>query len=530
MVKGKENIIILAIIAGIGIIMTMPMIALVLSYYVEMGKNILCEKKNNFCPNSTYKLYSAKKSFLILFGIYTFGIVAIIRANFNYIDDLERVAKGCKGWKTSYSRILSYILSSVIHMDNYLTDISPLTQIIAVSIMAFSGILLLTIICKRVNFTIFEILAVVSLCLNPYFLECISFKYDSPYMALSILAGIIPLIYINRSTLAYIGISVIGTLIMCTTYQASSGIYPILVILIMLQMWSMRKPLKKVVMFCINSIVGYGIGIFIYNFVIMIPTNYSYASSSLPKINEFIPNLVANLIYYYKMVITDFKIWWLLIVLLVVIGFVYTMVHQSIQGKLPSVIMTVIAIICMGLLCFGMYPALADPLFRPRAMYGFCVFITILSVYTVNRTKIQVANVPILILGWTFFVFAFTYGNALSVQEEYTEFRISQVINDLNDLEILQDDKETVVQIDGDIGLSPILEAMPQSYQMLNRLIPSTFSGSWEGKRKFFYYYGLKNIVWNEKIDLTTYNLPMLEEHMYYTIYGNDSYILIELK
>jgi hypothetical protein len=330
--------------------------------------------------------------------------------------------------------------------------------------------------------------------------------------------------------LAYIGISVIGTLIMCTTYQASSGIYPILVILIMLQMWSMREPLKKVVMFCINSIVGYGIGIFIYNFVIMIPTNYSYASSSLPKINEFIPNFVANLIYYYKMVITDFKIWWLLIVLLVVIGFVYTMVHQSIQGKLPSVIMTVIAIICMGLLCFGMYPALADPLFRPRAMYGFCVFITILSVYTVNRTKIQVANVPILILGWTFFVFAFTYGNALSVQEEYTEFRISQVINNINDLEILQDDKEIVVQIEGDIGLSPILEAMPQSYQMLNRLIPSTFSGSWEGKRKFFYYYGLKNIVWNEKIDLTTYNLPMLEEHMYYTIYGNDSYILIELK
>jgi hypothetical protein len=97
-------------------------------------------------------------------------------------------------------------------------------------------------------------------------------------------------------------------------------------------------------------------------------------------------------------------------------------------------------------------------------------------------------------------------------------------------LEILQNDKEVVTQIDGDIGQSPILATMPQDYQMLNRLVPHTFGDCGWGTQKFFYYYGLKNIVENTEIDLTTYNLPVIEDHMYHTIYGNESYILIELK
>jgi hypothetical protein len=72
---------------------------------------------------------------------------------------------------------------------------------------------------------------------------------------------------------------------------------------------------------------------------------------------------------------------------------------------------------------------------------------------------------------------------------------------------------------------------MPQNYQMLNRLVPITFRENWDwGEFGFFNYYGLKNVVLDEDIDLTTYDLPIIEEHMYHTIRGKDNYILIELK
>lgn len=42
------------------------------------------------------------------------------------------------------------------------------------------------------------IAAVVPLGLSPWFLECFSYKFDSPYMALSVLASVIPFIFGRR--------------------------------------------------------------------------------------------------------------------------------------------------------------------------------------------------------------------------------------------------------------------------------------------------------------------------------------------
>ena len=49
---------------------------------------------------------------------------------------------GYKEW-SNFSRYTSYYLSSFIHTSDYLTDISPLTQIIAIVFLAISGIIIL---------------------------------------------------------------------------------------------------------------------------------------------------------------------------------------------------------------------------------------------------------------------------------------------------------------------------------------------------------------------------------------------------
>ena len=66
---------------------------------------------------------------------------------------------------------------------------------------------------------------------------------------------------------------------------------------------------------------------------------------------------------------------------------------------------------------------------------------------------------------------------------------------------------------------------------MLNRLIPITFREDWSwGRAGFSYYYGLHDIKWDDTIDLTTYDLPILKDDIYHTIRGNEKYILLELK
>jgi hypothetical protein len=519
----------------VGAVVSIPILTICgywIVYYIRMGMDIIRNGKNRMLIKDGLKIFSVKQSFLILTGIYWIGISSIIRADFNYIDDLARVAQGYKGWG-KLGRITSNVLATFVHMDNYLTDISPLPQLISAVIVALAGVLMLVIVYERDFFSIVEILSVVPLYLNPYFLECISFKFDSPYMALSVFSAVFPLLYRRKNVLAYIVISSIGTLLMCTTYQASSGIYPMLVVLLMLIMWNRGEAYKETINFGTRSFIGYSIGILVFKIFCMVPLNddNSYISTSLPRLDDLFPNIVSNLENYYTLIVSDFKKWWLFLVFALMVCFVISVVNRSRHKHWQAMMVSVTVLICLGLLCFGLYPLLRKPLFRPRAMYGFGIMIVLLAVCVVENVSFVVGNVVTLVLGWAFFLFAFTYGNALTVQKEYTEFRVEQVIDSINDLEALQSGKDVVVQIAGNIGLSPILDEMPQNYQMLNKLIPATFSsGSYYGEYRFYNYYNLKNVVWNSDIDLTTYELPLLENHMYYSIYGNESYILVELK
>lgn len=501
-----------------------PAVGMVLSYYSTAA---LRDYRETSSRHASLKVgFSVGKAVLILFVIYAVGISAVLHANFYYQDDVSRAAYGYKQWDY-FGRYLSTALSTLVHMGDYLTDIAPLPQLLAMLIMAVSAVLILYIIYGRTNFRLCELVAVVPLGLNPYFLECLSFRFDAPYMAVSVLAAILPLLYRNKSTLIYIFASMLSILAVCTSYQSATGIFPMLVILLMLRDWNVGRNCMP---FCLKSVAGYGAGLLYFKLVIMKPADAGYVSNTLPGLAEIVPNTLQNLKQYYQLILSDFKLYWLGVVLLMMAGFLYVSVRESKQKRLYAVGMALTALLMMCLLCFGIYPVLADTLFAPRAMYGFGVLIVLLGVAAAEGKLISL-KVPAVILSWAFFVFSFTYGNALNLQKEYTDFRIRMVIEDLNDMEVFQSGEEIAVQISGSIGDAPVLNNMPQNYEILGRLIPETFSGGSDlTQAQFFYYYDLKNVMQNNSIDLRDMELPVLEEHMYHTIRGKEQYILIELK
>jgi hypothetical protein len=233
---------------------------------------------------------------------------------------------------------------------------------------------------------------------------------------------------------------------------------------------------------------------------------------------------------YYEYIVTDFKSWWIIMIIVIAIGFVCSTVRMADKGDLLTGFVACGCVAVMGIICFGVYPCLSKPLYNPRAMYGFGVYVTILASYVIVHKSHIIFEAVCILLGWVFFVFAFTYGNALSVQKEYTDFRIEQVVNELNCMDIFADNEEVYVRLDGNAGLSPIIESMPQDYQILNRLIPRMFADSWAGKIKFLNYYGLENIVYDDEIDLETYNMECIVDKVFYTIYSDGLHVLIKLK
>lgn len=471
-----------------------------------------------------------KKQFAAVWLLYGVGISAILRANFNYIDDMGRVAEGYKGWN-SFSRYLSSLLSVFIHTDGYLADISPLPQLLAAAITAISGVILLYMLSEKRRFSVGGAIALVPLGLSPYFLECISYKYDSPYMALSIFGAVFPLLFYKGDQLLYAGMTVMGTLVVCMTYQAASGIFPMAVVLLCFEMWNKGENIKKIGSFLLYSIGGYGAGLLFFKIVLMRPTVDSYVSNSIPAIDQILPTVLGNFKRYYTLIQSDFKPIWLLLALLFMAAFVYVSVRDSRQKKSAAVLMAVFVLAVAALLMFGMYPLLEAPSFSPRGMYGVGAFLALIGIPIATTEKAYPAKLISLMLSWVFIVFAFVYGNALSVQSTYTDFRIGQVISDLNDIEAFAAGEPVIVQISGNIGYSPVLRGTMEHYPLLTRLVPITFRETWYwGQYGFYHYYGLKNAVWDSSINLSEYDLPVLKEHMYHTIKGTDAYVLVELK
>lgn len=468
-----------------------------------------------------------KKPICTLIIIHAVAISALIRANFNYIDDLGRVRYGYKGWE-SFSRYISNYFSIFIHADTYLTDISPLPQLLAIIMLSVAGSIAIFVLTEKQSFNIWNCIAIIPLGLSPYFLECLSYKYDSPYMALSVLSSIFPLLLYEYGILAYSAATITGIMVMCMTYQAASGIYPMLVILLCFNWWNKGKCSKEIIKFSAASFTGYISALLIYKIFIMKPID-DYASNSIV---HDITQITRQFTRYFMYVYTDLKKWWLLLIGMTIIAYIYISVRDTSRKRLFAFSLSILTLLAVSALSFGMYPILERPIYMPRAMYGFGAFISLIGVSVMNAKKVYPAKLVYFYLCWSFLAFSFTYGNALHEQDRYTNFRINAVIEDMNDLEIFNSDIGKIVQLSGNIGQSPAIRSQKQNYQILNRLIPSTFGGDgWMWSEYYFYnYFSLKNVIQDSSIDLKTYDLPIINDTMYHTIKGRDSYILIELK
>lgn len=398
------------------------------------------------------------------------ALFSLLRADFNYIDDTGRVFYGYRGWD-NFSRYTSNFLSVIIHTNKVLSDISPLPQIIAIGLMAISSYLFTKLVHHQETFSISQIAGVVPLCLSPWFLECLSYKFDSPYMALSVMAALLPFTFRHSSGIQWL-VAFLCAIVVCTTYQVSLSVFMISFVLVVAHKWNRGEAVRSIASQLGGIAVSFVSGVLFFKFFILNPVD-SYISSSLNL--SYIPR---NLVNFYNTVLGDLPRLWKVLISLVACGFVITFIQSSTRPKIAALIIG-LAALCGFLLCsFGLYSLLEKPLFSPRACYGFGIAIAACSVYTVASNRNLILKAPTLILAWTLFVFTFEYGNALNYQAKYTDFRVQLVINDLNDIDDFNNLPNIYLNTKGNIGKAPIIRKRIEKKSPLRRLIPSTLGSS----------------------------------------------------
>ena len=509
------------------LLFSLPLCLRALSWIRRNRGNLKREGKN-ICQRYRY----LRKPYLILLGVYLVATSALLTANVSYLDDLGRVDRGYRGWQGS-SRYFSSILSNFVHGDTHLTDISPLPQLMAIALLAAAGMIVIHALSEKKRFSLWELAASIPLGLSPYYLACLSFKFDAPYMALSVLAAVAPILLLNAGPLLYTSAVALGTFVVCTSYQASSGIFPMLVAVLCVLKWVRGEDAKGIGRFLLRSVAGYLAALIVFKVFAMQPWD-TYVSNALPEGGKLLTTVMAHLGQYYSLVLEDFRWEWLALAAVLGAMFVYEAVRDAKGRRFLALLGSAVCLLFMLLLAFGIYPALEQPLYRPRAMYGFGALIALLSVAVAGSRGVYPGKLAGVALSWMFIVFALTYGNAIDLQYEYADFRITAAIEDLDDLGLLSPDAEITVQIDGTIGHAPAMANMRQDYQLLNKIVRIPFEDELHtrsfGPYLFYRYYGLENVKWDKAVDLTAYDLPVLKENIYHTIRGSDGLVLIELK
>lgn len=475
------------------------------------------------------------KPILWMFLIYLVGALSIILAGVHFADDIARTNFGYAGWN-GFSRYLTTVLAHVFHADRYLTNIAPLPQIAALLILAVASVLLICLVAGKEVFKKpkwgWYLVAAVPLGLSPYMLECLSYQYDAPYMAISVLFAILPVLFRKSKRWVYGLAILVGVLVICMTYQAAIGIMPMVMLVAAMREWNEDEKLKNKDnwKFLIFSAAVFLISLVVFQKVLMKPRD-AYVSNSLPEMQNLIPEFFEHLGQYFSLVFSDLKVWWLVLIGTIIVGFVILFVMKSRQKKIRAAMVAVLGGLAIIVLSFAFYAVLDKPLYATRAMYPLGAAIAIFAVYvTSGKNKMILFKIPVMALSWCFVVFALTYGNVLKEQDNYRNMVMDLTIADINELPMMQDGQTKDIALCGNVGFSPVVLNMPANYTIVQRLLMPSYSEyvPWMAYR-LTHQSGL-HLSLVEGDDLKEDELPILKETVLYNIYGDREKILVKFK
>ncbi len=415
------------------------------------------------------------KPFLIIFAIYCLAMLAIWHAGVSYADDAGRAITG-KGWTSDFNRYSSSILSFLfIQMRFSLVDISPLAQIIAMAILTIATLILVELLGDKKKLS--HLIVGTFAGLTPFTLNLWLYKFDAPCMALAFLASVLPFLPKFKKTWQFAVFAFGCLLITLTSYQALTGVFLFLLLALAFYDYLDQKRFDW-------RRVASGLGAFVAAllcFKILLPEPQGYRSLEILALGDFIPGVFRNAAHIFTHIFASFGCNWLIFLSLAIIAFLVSVFLNSRRKgakKALEVAVSAIFVVISIPASYGIYLALSDAPYNPRSLIGVGVVISVIAILSLRGKYHQILAIPSVILVYLFCVYAFALGNALKYQQDYADFRNSELAIHLSDLHPSQIElSKYKVQIQGNIGLAEQNKHLADLYPLTREIIDAHQTG-----------------------------------------------------
>ncbi len=562
-----------------------------LAFATGRGRS-LCRELAGELRSHARSLYADRKAVLILFCLYAFGMLTVFRANYYYgaADDLYRAISGARAWRNFY-RYISHFLSIFVHTSPKLFDIAPFTQLLALLVMALSAVLLIRLFVPHdvpgteaapgsgaapapaaASGTVpaagtapaaapaarplspFVYLAAIPVCLFPYFLENLSYRYDAPYMALSVFFCILPFLFTDRLRI-FAPVSLVSLFLMCLSYQAASGVYIVVCAFCVFRMWCRKEcSLRRLLLFILTAVAAYALSLLIFFAIFNVqPTGESYVDK-----NFFISAFPRNAKAYLAQIWDDFG-WSALKIafLFLLFFFVLLSCRNSRQKRLATLFVSLLLIAFSTLFSYGAFLVMGRPLLEPRSMFPFGIMLSLMTLSVAGWTGPAATpgtaaaagpaapreatrgkprgwlpacgRAVIVILAYSMLVYAFAFGNAQASQKKYTDFRMTLLLEDLSRI-VPEDQNDIHIHLLSDIDHTRIVRNLATTYPLTTRMIEKL-----GGHAVIFHLQDLGFGIQAETDKYTPWDLefpsyPLQLNTRYHTIYAKDNVYYVYFK
>lgn len=492
--------------------------------FTRFGKNVRDGVSEDFRLNF-HKCFS--KNTLPLFGFIVFFLFLVyfkvFAADFFYSDDVFRNYGGNRSW-IGFSRYISEFGSILIHNNFKLNDIAPLSQFLSVIISTVTVFVLSVALTGQLNLK--NCMALSTVFIAPCYAECISYRFDSPYMAISLFFAALPFLFKTDKKI-FLYVSVVCLLLTCMSYQAALSLYILCAIYLFVKDFIANFDLKKYCYSSLVSVASFAIALVLFKLLLMNKMDQTpddYFSSRI-VFAAIIPNAIE---YFKKSFLFHGGVFSKTCFVLTVIYLIISFVKYVRCKKKFALIFIMVVLTISYILSFGPYLVFERPVFAPRSFMGFNVFAAFVLLACLNISPDKTSKFSLVmtfVFIYSFVVFMFTYGNCLKNQKEYENFRVQMIIKDLSE-NLTKEDKVNVSFL-GKVDFCQKSRVALKNYPILNVLVPRlpTESSSWNDE-----LLGGYNLNCECEPKSLTEDYILKKQTMYHNIYQNGLDFIIVLK
>lgn len=421
------------------------------------------------------------KPFLLIFTIYSVGLITMMRDHYLVLDDLSRSVYGYD-WGQDWNRVTSSIVGYLIHQSITIFDISPINQLIAIVIFSLSSLLLAKLFTKKLTIPVLIFSCLIGLC--PFMINAWQFHFDSPFFALAILVSILPYtLYWGKLNLSFLKtpsktttkifhldlglakflrailVTTICLSIMWTSFQPANGIFLVLGLGLILKNFLEKK--KQPYITIITFVACYIIAAIIAYLTTRTMTGYRNIDTF--PLNQLIPGILTNIGNTVYAIFDSLSATW---AILLPISIVCLVAYACLTQKSVRPVFILFYLIFSIPFAISSYLLLVVFPTPGRTFVGVCFAFTVFCLLCITAkptdnphqksfNKKSLLLIPAFILLYSFCTFSWSYGNALAEQTDYDNFRITLVMHDLANIYKTNTEKDQVtLEIINSSGLS----------------------------------------------------------------------------